>query len=298
MTFNVKEKTIYLMGGLPRSGSTLLMNILGQNPKFYVTSTSGLAQLLTSVRDNWNQIESIKALGSELSDEMQKNVMRSILYGWFKHTDKSVCIDKYHFWPNRLETIAALLGDRERVKILIMVRDLRDVVASFEKVHRKTTALGLTSQEEAHDAQFKTAKGRISLFIDDAQPVGRAFNAIRDAATRGWLDRMHFVEYEQFTHDPNQGMERIYEFLEEEPFLHNFDHVEQITYENDRIYRMKDLHAIQHKVNPAAPQWPHVFDATVLHDPVWKDIEKLAQFWKAYSAAPKPKEESLLGKCQ
>ena len=39
---------------------------------------------------------------------------------------------------------------------------------------------------EAQQAlKCKTALGRFECFIDDAQPVGRFYNAIRDAVTRG-----------------------------------------------------------------------------------------------------------------
>ncbi len=37
---------VHFLGGLPRAGSTLLMNLLGQNPKFTVTPTSGLLELI------------------------------------------------------------------------------------------------------------------------------------------------------------------------------------------------------------------------------------------------------------
>jgi sulfotransferase len=33
---------------------------------------------------------------------------------------------------------AELVGGRDRVKVLVTVRDLRDVVASFERLYRKT----------------------------------------------------------------------------------------------------------------------------------------------------------------
>ena len=40
------SKKINVICGLPRSGSTLLCNILNQNPDFHASSTSPLAQTL------------------------------------------------------------------------------------------------------------------------------------------------------------------------------------------------------------------------------------------------------------
>ena len=36
------DKKVFFQSSLPRAGSTLLQNILGQNPEFYVTPTSGV----------------------------------------------------------------------------------------------------------------------------------------------------------------------------------------------------------------------------------------------------------------
>ena len=40
---------------VPRSGSTLLLNLLAQNPAVRVTPTNGLAELLLTVRDAWTE---------------------------------------------------------------------------------------------------------------------------------------------------------------------------------------------------------------------------------------------------
>lgn len=37
-----EAKKYYFISGLPRSGSTLLANILAQNPRFHATATSGI----------------------------------------------------------------------------------------------------------------------------------------------------------------------------------------------------------------------------------------------------------------
>ena len=46
-------KKIHLVVGLPSSGSTLLMNILGQNKEFYVTATSGILDMISQVLNSW-----------------------------------------------------------------------------------------------------------------------------------------------------------------------------------------------------------------------------------------------------
>jgi len=50
-------RKIHFISGLPRSGSTLLTNILLQNPQFQTTATSSLLDFLLQVRDNWSKLE-------------------------------------------------------------------------------------------------------------------------------------------------------------------------------------------------------------------------------------------------
>lgn len=275
-------KTIYLVAGLPRSGSTLLMNILGQNPRFYVTPTSGIVDILVQVRNVWGQNKIFCAMGRRQSEVIKRNVLDGILQSYFRHTDKSVCFDKNRIWPEQLEMAAALLGGRDRVKVIVTVRDLRDVLASFEQAYRRTSALSQTPFEMEDHLKSKTALGRMEYFLGNSENVGRAYNTIRDAVTRGWQDRMHFVEYDQLTKNPKSVLEGIYDFLGEAEFTHDFENVEQVTFEDDSFYGYKDLHVIRQQVRPQPPQWPKVFDQTVQNTQAWKDVEEISLFWQTY----------------
>lgn len=50
------DKIIHLMAGLPRSGSTLMCNILNQNPRFHATSTSGILDIVLTIRNQWENV--------------------------------------------------------------------------------------------------------------------------------------------------------------------------------------------------------------------------------------------------
>ena len=44
---------IYFQSSMPRSGSTIFQNLMGQNPEFYVTPTSGMLELVFGARANY-----------------------------------------------------------------------------------------------------------------------------------------------------------------------------------------------------------------------------------------------------
>lgn len=276
------DKRIYFLAGLPRSGSTLLANILAQNPRIYITPTSGIVDMLVQVRNSWDRNDAFQAANRQLSEEIKERVLRAMLQAYFAHAGQPICIDKNRYWSEFLEMGAALVGGRDKVKVIVTVRDLRDVLASFERLYRKTSALGQLHQEANLALKFKTALGRVETFIDDGQPVGRAYNAIRDAVTRGWADCMHFVEYDALTKNPKKTLEGIYKFLGEEGCEHDFDNVEQVTSEDDFVYGFKDLHQIRSQVQPQSPQWPQVFDDAVFQSPAWQNIQNAATFWTLY----------------
>lgn len=280
------DKTIYFVAGLPRSGSTLLTNLLAQNPRIHATPTSGIIAMLVAVRNGWDQNEAFRAMDRGQSEATKARVLRAMLQAYFADVDAPICIDKNRYWCEFLEMAAALVGGRDKVKVLVTVRDLRDVIASFERLYRKTAALGQLPQEQALELKFKTALGRVEVFIDDGQPVGRAYNAIRDAVTRGWLDCMHFVEYDELTGNPKSTLNGVYKFLGEEAWQHDFNNVQQVTIEDDFVYGFKDLHTIRPVVEPQSAQWPHTFDDAVFQTSIWKNIDNLATFWRAYQKRP------------
>lgn len=94
---------------------------------------------------------------------------------------------------------------------------------------------------------------------------------------------MCFIEYDQLTTRPAQTLKRIYDFLVEVPHTHDFDHVEQVTVEDDSVYGFKDLHLIRPTVVPQPPQWMKVYDDAVFKSPAWQSIEAVSTFWKLYA---------------
>ncbi len=274
-------KKIYFVAGLPRSGSTLLVNILGQNPRFGVTPTSGILDMLVQIRNIWDQNHAFRAMARADSERRKHAVLCAMLDAYFADFEKPICFDKSRAWLEFLEMAAAILG-RENLRVLVTVRDLRDVVASFELRHRETSSLSRIPQEASEPMRFKTAPGRIKTFIANDQPVGRACNAIRDAITRGWQENICFVEYESLTADPVRTIGEIYRFLGEDSYQHDFNGVEQITEEDDFVHGFRDLHLIRPKVAKQAPRWPKVYSREVMEHEIWAEVERNAKFWRAY----------------
>ena len=74
---------IFFQSSLPRSGSTLLQNILGQNPDFYVTPTSGVLELLYMARGYYSNGAEFKAQDPALMRDGFMSFCKNGLEGFF-----------------------------------------------------------------------------------------------------------------------------------------------------------------------------------------------------------------------
>lgn len=245
-------KKIYFISGLPRSGSTLLANILAQNPRFHATSTSGVLDLISSIRNSWDNILEFKA---SPNDDAKKRVMIGALHNYYADIEKPVIFDKSRGWLAWIEFLEEALG--EKVKIIVPVRDLRDILASFEKLYRKNYLRENTLDKNLY-LQCQTVEGRCDMWLAFNNPLGIAYNRVKGAMQRGFRDRLHFVHFEKLTSDPHTELKKIYDFLGEKEFVHDFEHVRQMTWENDAVWGLGKLHDIKPKVEPVPSQWREI----------------------------------------
>ena len=239
------DKTIHFIAGLPRSGSTLLCNILNQNPRFNATSTSGILEIVLAIRNQWENVTELRATPNKVGKDA---VVRGILHNYYGVTERPVVFDKSRAWPGYIELAEHILG--RPIKMLVPVRDIVDVLASFEKLWRKQAHEWQFPQEKSNYFEWQTIEGRADIWMQNSQPVGIAYNRIRDAISRGYSDRMLFIEFRHLTEHPQHTMEAVYKFLGEEYYPHDFENVEQTTSENDDIHGIPGLHIIRPKVAP------------------------------------------------
>ena len=262
------DKTIHMIAGLPRSGSTLLCNILNQNPRFHATSTSGILEIILAIRNQWENVTELRASPNK---DGKNAVLKGILPAYYSTVERPVVFDKSRGWGAYIE-LAEFILERP-IKILVPVRSIVDILASFEKLYRTQAHEWQFPQEKNHFHDWQTVDGRADIWMRNDQPVGLAYNRIKDSISRGFGDRMLFIEFDNLTTHPGATMESIYRFLEEESFEHDFNNVEQVTQENDDIHGIPGLHLIRPVVEPVQ------VDAKSIIGDIAFDKYNNAQFW-------------------
>lgn len=249
----MNNRSIFYLGGLPRSGSTLLCNILAQNPSFFVTkATSGCAELISRIKNNWDTIIEHKAEG--INYNQLTNVLKGVLNSYHL-TDKQYIIDKSRAWTGMIDTIKYITHSQP--KIIVPVRNINEILASFEKLWRQSSGLSSWTFAPEDQPLAQITEGRCDLWANMKYPVGSSFNRIRDAIDRGYKKDLLFIEFDNLTQRPSYTMQKIYEYLELPFFNHNFDNVIQVTEEDDiGVHKIPNLHKIRPKVEPI-PHYSH-----------------------------------------
>lgn len=242
-------REIFYIGGLPRSGSTLLCNIFAQNTDLFVSkSTSGCSEIIFNIKNIWPNLIEHKA-AEKIDQEQLRRVLHASLHS-YHNTDKKLILDKSRNWPFLFETLEFI--NQKKPKLIIPVRNLTQVIASFEKLWRKTSGEQNWPMFAPYGVdEWQTVEGRCKIYCKSDAPVGIAYNRVKDLIDRGHKKDVLFLEFELLTRYPEQSMKMVYDYLELPYYQHNFEHVEQYTKENDaEIHGIRGLHDIKNKVEP------------------------------------------------
>lgn len=237
-------KAIHFCAGLPRSGSTVLMNILQQNPSIFTTGTCALTGIIEGLITKSRYSESFQAMNAQDADNATYGMVQGATRGWFDGlTDKPVVVSKNRAWP-RLHHLYP------NSKLIVTVRDIRDVAESFDKINRNIKALhsygddgksyGCMSEDEKYSYHFNTENAFSASLYQD---LPRLMHLWKD----GHSKRIMFVRYEDMVSNPNHVIVELYKFLELPVFDHDLNNIQQSAlYEHDNAYfREKTSHVVK-----------------------------------------------------
>ena len=245
---------IFFNSSLPRSGSTLLQNIMGQNPKFYVTPTSGVLELVFGARANYTNSPEFKAQDAEDMKMAFRAFCRDGVTGFYNSlTDRPYVLDKSRGWGYYRDFLDFFYANP---KIVCMIRDPRSIFSSMEKNYRKNPdkAAMMTSDSEMRNI---TTEQRIDTWVN-SQPIGLAFQRLHQIVKEGKDKHMLFIKFEDLTRSPQKEIEKVYKYLELDSYAHDFQNVEQVTKEDDEVYGVFGDHKIQKSVQFKNPDYKEV----------------------------------------
>jgi len=231
---------IFFNSSMPRSGSTVLHNILGNHPDVYATPTSPLFEFVNSVRQNYTKSALVKAQNAE---QMKSAMYQFCLYGMHGFfnglTEKSYVIDKSRAWGVNYELLRNIYPNP---RIVCMIRDLRDIVASMEKNYRKHPDI-LSGKN--------TIEKRVADWMGiEGKPVGVTLNNLKEVFHRGFNKNILFIRHEDLTKSPQKMMDIVHDYLGIKSHIYDFSNIKQVTFEDDKFHGIYGDHKIKGVVAP------------------------------------------------
>ena len=253
-------KTIHYAIGLPRSGSTLLMNILQQNPSVFTSSTCPTTYLLEGAKQAAGSVSEFIAMDQDQLNNSLTNYVRYGMQGWFSAmTDKPNIISKSRGWDVYLNF---LFHAYENPKFIVILRDLRDIICSFEKLSYKYPIWNIGSKEDPlHMLPFE--KRMENWCTDIGGNLGLPLKNLTHVYE--WMQRrpnnFFLFRFEDFNENPKRSLQSIYQWLNLPNFDHDLNNVPQAAqYEHDTAYRALVSHKTEKQVRKLEPSWPKMMN--------------------------------------
>ncbi len=238
-------KGFHVISGLPRSGSTLLCNILNQNPEFYAGSTSPLPEICSgfvNIISNSMEIKACLVNDSEATQKRLQGMIMGLIVEWYADKQDKVIFDKSRGWPFSSTLLRSVF---ENIKMIVTVRDLRSVFGSIEKQHQKTPIF-----DQAMNPIQKTITSRADSMMSPEGIIGQCVHGVEDVMMRK-PDNVFVLQYESFTVDPATKIKELYNFLGLPHFEHTYDDIKNTSEDVDSLYLNKFPHQGVGKINPA-----------------------------------------------
>ena len=256
-------KKILFNSSLPRAGSTLLQNLISDNPEIYCTPTSGLSEYILTAKNVHSNSQAVKAQDKEAMEKAFLGFCRAGMQGYFNNiTPKQIILDKSRDWGVNYRLLEMITTEP---KIVCMVRDLRAVYASMEKNFRKNPHRENHIQNPVN-LVGTTLRKRINIWASGI-PVGVSIDRLRDIIDQKLDKNILFIRYEDLMANPENELKRFYEYIDIPYFEgHQFETVTQHTHENDAIHGIYGDHTLRTKFEKKEDDFEEVLGYEICRD--------------------------------
>lgn len=245
------NKQLICLTGLPRSGSTLLCQLLGHHADIYSTGhSSPLCQTLTGLRHHLSDSDFLLSqldVDFELTYQRLLNAFRGFFNGWCAETHQPWVVDKNRGWLQHIETVNHL---DPNFRMLVCVRELGQVYGSVEAQHQKTLLLDFPD----HLANLSRGDRAEKLLASEGiigAPL-RSIAALQDLDSQ-LQARLYYVVFEQLVTEPLVVMQGIYDWLGIPAAVFDPKNLMVKPHESDSHYRCKYLHNTHTQIQPPSP---------------------------------------------
>lgn len=236
-------KQISFCGGLPRTGSTMLMSILQQNPKVFTTSTCPTPHIIFNVVTRCRNDNTFMAMDQMKADQALYGLVHGGVQEWFNSlTEKPFVISKNRVWSD----VCYLFPEN---KFIYLVRDLRDIFDSFLGIEERFKSLKTFDKHTYKIVSSMSHDQLFNFYFEENGVIDFSIQSIINLIeTR---KNIMFIRYEDLISFPEKTLYSLYEYLMLQPYEHDLQNIQPPQmYEHDSLYsNERVIHEVHSSLN-------------------------------------------------
>ena len=233
-----KNKKLFFLIAMPRSGNTLFASIMNQNPDIATTPNSLTLEimkdlLLLKTNDVFKNYPDHRSLD---------NVLDIVYDTYYKDWPQRIIIDRGPVMTiNNLELIQKHF--KRPFKCIVLLRDLMDVLASYMKWY--------TENPDAFPNRYnlKNDEEKLGRIMNKNGAVAKELEAIKNSYN--YPGMCLYIKYDDLVTQPEKEIRRVYEFINMPYFNHTFKDLKQININGigyDDTVVGKNMHTIRTEI--------------------------------------------------
>jgi len=227
------------LAGLPRAGGTLLTALLSQNPKIHTEGHSPLCQIMWDTYLSY-QDKCGREFKSNRKDYILPQIVGQVPHIYYQNmpTGIEIVVDRCRCWMNECN-VNMLRGCVDpNIKIIILERPVREVVASYAQLLSKNH-MGASLDQVLPQ-----------LLQPNTEPILRAMDGVKWAKTVSLHhpDLFLILNYDELVTETHKTLNRIYEFCGWEHFEHDTENVKMQNPEDETVHGLVGQYTVRSKV--------------------------------------------------
>jgi sulfotransferase len=223
-------KEFAIISGLPRTGSTLLVALLSQNPRIYGEGASALCQLMWDVHQSCNFGEAIAA---NRRFNTEHDIISALPGLYYKDVEQPIIIEKGRTWTHPLNFNMWVQHINPEQKMVVLIRPLEDIFKSMAS---------LRINNNWHGDLY------LDLLQPGSEPICRAAEAIAFAKKNFYKDLL-FIDYNDLVKTPLSVIDQIYDLYGWEKYEHSLENITCPNSEDDEVHGLLGMHTIRSTIS-------------------------------------------------
>lgn len=214
----------------------MLVGILKQNLMFYPEISNPLADFVYKVVETYStQDPSHKEI---CSTDRMKSALTGLIEGYYSQNSERVIFNTHRVWTGMPEYLHEL---NPNFKIIATVRDFADVLNSFERIYKKR---GLIDAVPIYGKNTYNVYARTEYLANEGF-LRHAYDMLREIYYGQYKNHVLFVDYTELVTAPEATMRRVYDFIDEPYFRHDYTNVGYSFPEYDHALHTRNLHTVR-----------------------------------------------------